>query len=405
MRSTSSRLVESGAESASDVAPDTASEAAAREAPSMLDYLYGVVRRGRMIIATTVVAALVMAVISLLMPSWYQARATFLPSPEERSPSALSAALSSIMNPIAPHQIIQAGDLSVSLMRSRRIRAALVEEFDLVERYRAADIEGALMAIEAHMSFRVGQEGIVTVMVEDREPETAAAIANRAVALLDRFNAEQRMTSGRSSRVFVEAQLDKTRQALEAAEDALGAYQAETRQVPLAPNIESAVTAGAMLLAEKLRIEMELEAKKRVLTDGSPELARLRAELAEVESRLEELPALNIEFARLVRDVKVQEKVYEFLRAQYEESMIREREDTPTLTVVDPATPPKLRARPRRKVMVASAGLVAGLVAALGALAATYVDLLPAGGRRREVLRATGVELRQLWRPGRRPSS
>jgi hypothetical protein len=55
--------------------------------------------------------------------------------------------------------------------------------------------------------------------------------------------------------------------------------------------------------------------------------------------------------------------------------------------------------------MVASAGLVAGLVAALGALAATYVDLLPAGSRRREVLRATGVELRQLWRPGRRPSS
>ncbi len=114
------------------------------------------------------------------------------------------------------------------------------------------------------------------------------------------------------------------------------------------------------------------------------------------------MPALNLEFARLVRNVKVHEEVYGFLRTQYEDAKIREQEDTPTLTIVDQATPLELRSRPRRTLMVLTAAVVTGLLAVLGALAVTYFELLPRESRRRQVLTATGRELASLVRPGRR---
>jgi uncharacterized protein involved in exopolysaccharide biosynthesis len=371
------------------------------EPPGLLDYVHGVVRRARWILAAAVAAGLVTAVVSLLMPAWYAARATFLPSTEERTTPSLTAMLQGALNPGGGlSQLMQAGDLSVSLMQSMRIREPLVREFDLVERYRARDVDEAAGALDRHTSFHVGQEGMVRVTVEDRDPEVAAALANRTVELLDRFNAEQRMTRGRRTRQFVEAQLETTQAALARAEEALTAYQESTRVVPLSSSDASAVETGAMLLTRKMQLEIELEVKGEWLAEESEELRRLRTELDEVERRLGELPALQLEFARLVRDVKVQEEVYRFLRSQLEEARIREQEDTPSLTVVDRATPPALRARPQRTKMVLAAVVLAGLVAVLGALATTYAELLPAGSRRRQALAATGRELRDLvlWR-------
>jgi uncharacterized protein involved in exopolysaccharide biosynthesis len=367
------------------------------EPPGLLDYVHGVARRARWILAALLAAGLVTAVVSLLMPAWYAARATFLPSTEERTTPSLTAMLQGALNPGGGlSQLVQAGDLSVSLMQSMRIREPLVREFDLVERYAARDVEEAASALDRHTRFHVGQEGMVRVIVEDRDPEVAAALANRTVELLDRFNAEQRMTRGRRTRVFIDSQLDTTRAALARAEEALRAYQESARVVPLSPSDASAVETGAMLMTRKMQLEIELEVKGERLAEQSEELRRLRTELAEVERRLGELPALQLEFARLLRDVKVQEEVYRFLRSQLEEARIREQEDTPSLTLVDRATPPALRARPQRTKMVVAAIVLAGLVAVLGALATTYVELLPAGSRRRQALRATGRELRNL---------
>ena len=112
--------------------------------------------------------------------------------------------------------------------------------------------------------------------------------------------------------------------------------------------LRDVVATGADLLSRKMQLEIELQVKSEILTERSDLLQRMRSELAEVERRLEELPALNIEFARLVRDLKVHEEVHRFLRAEYEQAKIREQEDTPTLTIVDEARPPILRSRPRR---------------------------------------------------------
>jgi capsule polysaccharide export protein KpsE/RkpR len=207
----------------------------------------------------------------------------------------------------------------------------------------------------------------------------------------DEFNAEQRMTRGQRTRLFVERELSLSDGSLRKAEDDLEHYQAKTKLVPLSAEVESAVSSGSFLLARKMEIEIQLGMRASILQESNEELKLLRLELAEIDRKLGQLPALGVEYARLVRDLKVREQVYGFLRTELEQAKIQEARDTPSLTIVDRADPPLRRTRPRRAAIALTAAGVTAVVSILGALVLTWGELLPPDDRRRHVLGAMAV--------------
>ncbi len=370
--------------------------------PVFADYCYGVARRARRILAMAALAGVAAAVFALLHPSWYAARCTFLPSRGESRGPNVTMLLNRVLGGGAGlTDAVQAGDLTVVIMRSEYVRQQLVEEFDLVERYEAKTARGAAAQLLDRMRFFVGQEGLVTVWVEDRDPELAAQLANRTVALLDRFNAERRMTDGRRTRLFVERELAKVSANLAAAEDSLQTYVAAAKSVPMAFDSE-AMAAQSLLISRRMELEIQLDMEREVKSDRAESVRLLQSELDKINEALGELPEVSLEYARLLREVSVQENLYELLRANYEEAKVREAEDTQSISVVDQAQPPTVRSRPRRKLMVASAAGAAGFLALLWALIATYFELLPPGSRHQRLFAATGHELRRLLRWPRR---
>jgi uncharacterized protein involved in exopolysaccharide biosynthesis len=62
-----------------------------------------------------------------------------------------------------------------------------------------------------------------------------------------------------------------------------------------------------------------------------------------------------LEYARLLRNLKVQEAVYELLTQQYEQAKIMELKDTPTVQFLDEAGVPEKKSRPKRALIVAFA--------------------------------------------------
>jgi uncharacterized protein involved in exopolysaccharide biosynthesis len=374
------------------------------EEATFVDYAFGVVRRGRLIALNVFLVAVVAAVASLFLPHWYRAEGTFLPAGEERATFDFNAILREVAMP-GLSDAVQSGNLSVALLQSRRVRDSLVAEFDLVKHYQVKDVPGAVEALKEHSAFFVGQEGMVNVSIEDRDPRMAARLVNRSIEILDHFNAEQRMTKGQRTRIFVERELEQSARELRAAEEALESYQAETKLVPMSTQAHSEVSASAALLARKMEVEIELGIKQNVLREGNEELKLLRSELAQIDRKLGQLPALGLEYARLLRDLKVREQVDGYLRTEYEQAKIQEERDTPSITVVDQAEPPLKRARPRRTFIVAGAAAVALVVSVLGALAATWVELLPPDDHRRSTLRAVGRELGGMLRLRRRSAT
>ncbi|HEX5032663.1 MAG TPA: GNVR domain-containing protein [Candidatus Eisenbacteria bacterium] len=325
----------------------------------------GVVRARRRFLALNVLATTLVALgISLILPKWYTGRAVLLPPAEDDASSALSMlmpkSLGSVRLPGAP----TAADLFVAVLKSRSVADRLVSRFDLVQRYQAKDEERAVKELGSHVTFRLGDEGTITIAVEDQDPKTAAAMANAYVEELDRFNVETRTSSAKRTRAFIDERLTVAKRDLAAAEDRLRAYQQERKLPALSPSAQSDADVGATLMAQKVALEVKLQVLQQSLAESSEEVRRVRQELAAIDRQVGGLPQAGIEIMRLWRDVKVQEQVFELLTAQLEEARIRETRDTPTVQVLDHAVVPLHKSRPKRSLVVI-AGFIIGLTGSL----------------------------------------
>ena len=165
------------------------------------------------------------------------------------------------------------------------------------------------------------RSSIVNLSVTLGDPELSAAVANRMLALLNRFNLERRQRSSTEQRRFSETRLATARIELDSAERAKQAFLDSNRNYY-------------------------------------------------------ESPRLMAMFDQLDRFVSVKEGILIGLTKTYEESRIAEVRDTPLLTVVDVATPPD---RPVQRPL-----LWGGYACGAGALLGLVGVLLAAMSDRRE---------------------
>ena len=334
--------------------------------PTGGDLLHVVRTRARFLIVNVAITTIVALAVSLTLPKWYTARAVLLPPTEDDAGSALSQimprGLGGIRMPGAPTM----SDVFVAVLKSRSVADRIVERFDLVKRYKVGDAEKAATELEGHVKFRVADEGTIAILAEDREPITAAAMANAYVEELDSFNLKTRTTSAKRTRAFIEDRLDVAKQDLAAAEDRLRDYQ-QSRNLPaMAPSDRGDSDVGARLMAQKIALEVKLQVLRQSLAEDSEDVRRVRQELAAIERQVGGLPRAGVEIMRLWRDVKVQEQVFELLTAQLEEARIRETRDTPTVQLLDLAKVPLHKSRPKRSIIVI-AGFLIGLAGSVSA--------------------------------------
>jgi tyrosine-protein kinase Etk/Wzc len=72
---------------------------------------------------------------------------------------------------------------------------------------------------------------------------------------------------------------------------------------------------------------------------------------------IKDTPELALQLARLTRNLKIQETIYELLKQQYEQAKIQELKDTPTIQVLDKADIPQIKSRPKRTIIAALGGM------------------------------------------------
>ena len=113
---------------------------------------------------------------------------------------------------------------------------------------------------------------------------------------------------------------------------------------------------------------VKLQTFKQTLRKDHPEIKLLETELSGLKAQLEELnigkdgaslipvfsdvPNLGLELGRLVRNVEVQNSIYIYLTQQYEDAKIQEARNTPTIQVLDHASKPFKKYKPRRVLLV-----------------------------------------------------
>lgn len=332
----------------------------------------------RFVAMVTVVAALLTLGITLVMPRWYRATAVLLPPEESDLLTNMSLAQRALTKFPAfgiLNDYFTPADVYKAILGSRTLQEEIVQKFDLQKRYRLKSMEKTLKELKAHTKVKLNPNGTIKLSIEDRDAQRAADMTNAFVASLDRFNVNKRNSSARRTRAFLQRRVAETDSLLRQSEVALRVYQEKHRTVAPVTMNASDLNAAADLLSRKTLLEVQLGVLRGYLREDQGEVVQARNELRQMERRIGELPGLQSDLQRMIRDTKVYEQLYLLLTAELERARLRETMDTPTVQVLDPAVPPERPSWPRRGVTTVAAGLIAFMLACAWVVARDRVPI------------------------------
>jgi len=364
---------------------------------NLLDYLRVLVKH-RKLIGAIVGAAIVISVIySLLLPKIYSSTAKIFAPQQENSlgagilaqlPGGLSGLASGMLSGGTP------ADIWVAVLESQTLLGTIVAKYSLQERYESENLEGARNALGTLTRIKKSKDGIVSITVEDRIPEKAAELANAFVEELDRINRELVTSSSRRMRIFVEERLEETKEKLTETEDTLKNFQEKNKAIKMDDQSTAIIEAVGRMKGQLMAKEVELQTLLSFATSNNPKVEMLRAEIKALKGGLRELegttsdktsdiliptakiPDLGLKYARLLREFKIQETLFELLTQQYEMARIQEAKDSPTVQVLDRALVPEKRSKPRRRRIVMLSVIVSVFLAVFLAFFLEYIARL-----------------------------
>jgi len=340
------------------------------------------------LLLTILVVAIFSALISLVLPKTFRAKAVIVPPVIQDSLSPLSM----ISDLGGVGGLLNAGQDQISLLRiildSRSMLTHVSEKFNLQARYDTDDIEETIEQLDNNTEIEITPEGAITISIdvktdflpdssqENEARRLSASLVNEFVARLDQTNRSLASQQSRSNRLFIESRYNEILLNLATAEEALMEFQEKYGMVSLPEQVEAAISIASRFESELGVAEIQLKIKESSLGKNHPEvlqsvveveqLKNKMASLMGVQSQLDsslmanrslfpvfsDVPELGKKYLRAIRDLEVQGLVYEFITQEFERSKIEEARDTPTIQIIDRAIPPIKKYRPMRSLIV-----------------------------------------------------
>ncbi|PUE57319.1 lipopolysaccharide biosynthesis protein [Limnohabitans sp. 2KL-17] len=333
---------------------------------SLLDLLQTIFDNLRLLILGPLVVGLAALGISFTVPPTFTATVKFLPPQQQQSAAASMLASLGGLGGLAGAAagIKSPADQYLVFMKSNSVQDVLIERFKLQDRYQSKFKTDTRLALTGSTRATSGKDGLITVEVDDKDPQFAADLANAHVDELQKLLARLAVTEAQQRRAFFEKQLLQVKEKMIAAEQALRATGISGSV--LKSNPTSAVAAVAGLKAQVTVQEVKLGAMRGYLAESAPdfklalnELANLRAQLAKQEKD-EPATAGQGDYVSKYREFKYQETLFELFAKQFEVAKIDESREGAVIQVLDAAQPPERKAKPKKALIAIIATLAAG---------------------------------------------
>ena len=376
---------------------------------TVLDLVLVLVRRRRLIVATTGIAAVVLLVYNILamaidpespwnlLPTWFTASVTVSIADDGPDYGAGAATLLSripdtggladFASLLAPGTSTDASRAQ-ELLIGREILDALARQQGFVTD--ASGNDDIVLARE-----RLGdnldteylfESDLLVISYDHYYPDQAAAGLEFAVARLREKMHALTIERVRRRKIFLVERLDEVRQDRTEAQDALTEFQQEFGVINLAAQSESAIQNVTALKTELYRKEVELHSQIELLGENTAAVVRLRSAVDQLRTLireiehgfvefqdsaipLQELPALGVRYLDLATELSVHDTIYAFLRSQYESTRIEENARESAFQIVEEVEVPLRKSRPSRALICIIGTLAAFMASILGAFA------------------------------------
>jgi len=333
------------------------------------------------------IALILSTVAVFLLPKTYTANTKILP-PQQNQSMAATAMLSQL-GPLAALAgqgmgLRSSNDVFTGMLHSDTVADALIDRFSLMKVYDKKLRAEARRILEDRTEISSGKGGIISISVDDHDPQRAADLANGYVEELDKLTKTLNITEAGKRRLFFEREVKMQNEELANAEVAFKQTEEKTGLILLDSQSRAMIGSLTSLRAAIAAKEVEVQAMRSFATSENPdmvmaeqELATMRAQLERVERGqgkrsiadvpLENVPTAGLEYVRKYRDVKYHEALFELLAKQYEAAKIDEARDTLIVQQLDKAARPEKHSSPKRFILLIVATFLASLMAIMAA--------------------------------------
>ncbi len=347
---------------------------------SLIDLAIALGEEKKTLFVIPAITTTVAIVVSLLMTPIFTAKTVMMPPQQQQSGAASAlASLGGLAGLAGAAAGIKSPDeMYIAFMQSETLQNAVIKKLDLQERYNAKTLVDTRNSLKSAVKIAADKKvGLITIEADDKDPEFAAKLANIYVEELRTLMGRLAVTDAQQRRVFFEQAIGKTQSELADAEASFRAAKEKSGMQVTAVIAESGVRASAELRGQIAAKEVQMQAISRFATPQNPDLQRLASELAALRSQLgkieqgsgadDKISPIQQLAVKAFRDIKAREAMVGVLVAQYETARVDEAREGPLIQQVDVASPPELKSKPKRAIIVlvsAFVGLFLGVLVA-----------------------------------------
>ena len=277
---------------------------------------------------------------ALLSTKWYKASASVLPAEKTDALSSLGG-LSSLVKGFSPTKGLAALsgsnelDRYIAILKSGRIINDVISKFELRKEYELNDTyyENVVKAFTSNMQIDIQDEGNLVLSIYDKNPYTAAEIANYMIDKLNEINTELSVTNAKANSEFIEKRYLSNIGDINQLETDLKDFQEKYGVVAVPEQLESTVKAMSEISSKLVQKEVALNVMKRTYGEDSPLLHQAQIEVNELKNKINPInsgneitkdginllipfkkaPDLANKYLKIYRDLEIQYKILEFI--------------------------------------------------------------------------------------------
>ena len=201
---------------------------------------------------------------------------------------------------------------------------------------------------------RLQESNLIALYAFSSDPERAANIATAVIEAYKEFDLEQKSLQARKTLQDISSRKDEVEENLRSLERQKQNFVERNPRTGL----------GSALANQLADLEIRKRQMLEKYTPNHPDVLSLDQRIDVVQSKLEEIPAQEVQLARISRELRMQEDLYTTLNKQYEEAKLGVSSIVSFVSVVNKPVPDQAPVSPNRALNM-MAGSVLGVFLAV----------------------------------------
>ncbi|CAO81506.1 MAG: Wzz/FepE/Etk N-terminal domain-containing protein [Candidatus Cloacimonadota bacterium] len=361
----------------------------------LLDIILVIAKRKTLVISICLLVAIGAIIYSLVVPQYWESKATLMPIAESGSLGSLGGGFMDLLGSglLQTDKYDMAVDF-IYIMQSRKFQEEVIRKFNLIPYYKINEpdtLKAMELAVkklsESTMQIFYDQKTyLVNIIAETKNKELSRQIVQYHLDSLNKYILHSKMSKGRQKREFLEKQVDSHLQAVYSLSEQIRDFQKKNRSIDITQQTEAQLELYSDIVAEYMQTEIEhslalsqYSADSPVVINLAEKLQLLKKKIKSLEKsgsdlvpeyivQIDKIPDLAMQYAQMMLNLEIEKKIIEYLYPQFELAKLEEVKDLPTFEVYDAPQLAGIRSKPKRALTVVISTVAAFILSCLLAL-------------------------------------